>query len=463
MVGEEEPHPERRALLAWIAAYAALLVVVFVAYRGTLDQGFVADDFAHLLFLREAKAPLWRYLSPTFSYSDPVTVARYLPVKLYLLLVLERRFGLDAAPYHAIALLVHALNALLVGHLARTSFRDRTVGALSALLFAVARVNAQNVCWVGCFPNLVGATFLFASVALYLRRGAWSWTLGPVLLFLSFCCRPDALASVAFLVPLWIKDAVLERRSEPARFAIFASIGAVAFLVLSFISLRHFPEPGLALGVSPRRFYAFGADLFAPWEAPAQVKAAVVIGVVVAAAAQRDRRLYYALYGLGVGAALWTVLVYLKLTPRYFYVYTALSSMVVAVLLRRACCRVLGRQRAGAQRGAALALGLTFCGWNLWQVQRTEVVWFDYLSIPGRKLLQLYQEQRAQGATRPLRVRMEPHTLLTDADLAYFKPYLEVVKDGAATVIVDTEAARFVRYYGSDFGNAFWFFPWFEP
>jgi hypothetical protein len=453
---------EKRGILTWAAAYAALLLVAFFAYGGTLSQFFVADDFAHLLFLRDMKAPLWRYLSPAFSYSDPVTAARYLPVKVYLLLLLERTFGLHAAPYHALSIAVHAFAALLVGHLAGTSFRDRTVGALSALLFATSRLNAQNVCWMVCLPNLAGAALLFASLALYLRRGPWSWILGPALLFLSFFCRSDAAVSVAFFVPLWIEDAVLERRREAARFAILTSIGALVFLVLSLVSLRCFPEPGMALGVAPRRFYAFVADLFAPWEAPAPLKAAVALGIVAVAAAQRDRRLHLALFGIGLGATVWTVLVYLALTPRYFYVYTALSSTIVAVLICRACRRVLSRCEASASRAAALALGLAFCAWSLRAVRHEEVVWFDYLSVPGRKLMALYEQQRAKGETAPLRVRMDPHPLLDYADMVYFEPYLKVVLDDSATVIVDTEAERFVRHYGRDFGAAYWYFPWFE-
>src|SRR5258708_4425002 len=122
MDGEAATQPWKRGILTWIAAYAALSFVVFVAYHGTLDQFFA------------------------------------------------------------------------------------------------------------------GAALLCGAVALYLRRGPWSWTLGPVLLFLSFLCRSDAAVSVAFLVPLWIRDAVLERRPEAARFAVLALAGTVAFLVLSFIS-----------------------------------------------------------------------------------------------------------------------------------------------------------------------------------------------------------------------------------
>lgn len=450
--------PARRAA-AWGGAYLALLIFVFAAYHGTLRQFFVADDFTHLAFLREVRAPLHCYLDPTFIYSDPVTSARYLPIKIYCLLFFERAFGLHALPYHLASILLHALNALLAGHLAGTVFRDRVTGAVAAILFASSRLAAQNVCWMVCIPNLLGAALLFAAVAIYLRReaGLGSGVLAALLLLMSFLCRSDAAVSVAFLLPWWTRDAVIERRRASWGFVIGAAIAAGIALVLGAVSLRYFPEPKMRLGFEPRRFLVFLADLFAPGNIPAAAKVVAVIVVLGAAGLARDRRVLYALWGVALGAAMWTVVVYLKLTPRYFYVYTALSSMIVASLVVRAARRLL------ASRGeiAALALALLVAGWSARSIARYDVVWFDYLSTPGRKLVALMEQRRAEGATEPLRVTMTPHPLLIDADGAFFKPYLVVVRDGTHTATVDTEAARFVSYYGEDFGKAFWYFPWF--
>jgi hypothetical protein len=455
--------PCHRRLGTWLAAYVALLLVVYVAYAGTLDQFFIADDFAHLGSLREVRAPLYRYLDPTFSYSDPVTRARYVPLQMFVLLALTRSFGLHAAAYHAVSIAVHAANALLVGHLSRVVLRSAAAGALSALLFAVTRVNAQNVCWMGCIPNLVGTTLVFSSVALYLRRrGLASWLLGPILLVASLLCRSDFVVAVAFLIPLWARDAILRRRRSAARFAILAFAGTGAVLVLERISLQHFPEPRMEMGVAPRRFFAFLADLFAPWVAPPAIKAAVVIGVLGAAALTRDRRLVYALYGIALGAIFWTVVVYLALSPRYLYAYTALSAMVLASLLCRTHRRAATWIGERAALLVALTIGMLWCGWNVREVRRREVVWFDYLSTPTRTLALLHDQQRALGATVPLRVRMAPYLLLGKRDMAFFAPALQIVDDDTAAVTVDTEAARYARHYGEDFGKAYWYYPWLE-
>jgi hypothetical protein len=442
-------------------AFAALLLVVFATYQGTLRQFFIADDFTHLRFLRDDRTPFWRYLDPSSTYSDPVTLARYQPVKLFIMLALERAFGMDAAPYHAVSIVVHAMNALLVGYLGRAVFGARSVGALGALLFATSRLAAQNVCWMGCIANLVGTTFLLASVALYLRPrgGIGGAAIGAGLLFASFLCRSDAAVSVAFLAPLWVRDAVIERRRAARWYAGLAVLFTGAFLALSYVSQRCFPEPRMRFGVLPGRFAAFLADLFVPWEIPPALKAIVVFGLLLAAGTLRDRRVFYALYGIGLGAGFWTVVVYLNLTPRYFYAYAALSSLVVAVLIHRGAARLLG------PRGpvAAIAFGAIVAAWSAWIVAREDVVWFDYLSTPGRKLVALYERQKAAGASLPLRVSMKPYKLLTNSDERSFEPYLTVVYDGTETVTVDTEADRFVRYYGKDFGRAFWFIPWFIP
>jgi hypothetical protein len=110
----------------------------------------------------------------------------------------------------------------------------------------------------------------------------------------------------------------------------------------------------------------------------------------------------------------------------------------------------------------ALAIGMLWCGWNVREVRRREVVWFDYLSTPTRTLALLHDQQRALGATVPLRVRMAPYPLLGKRDMPFFAPALQIVDDDTAAVIVDTEAARYARYYGADFGRAYWYYPWLE-
>ncbi len=450
----------RPPLRAWLLAYAGLLLVVCAVYSGTLRQFFVADDFTNLAYLRDAEAPLWRWLDPAFRYSDPVTHTRYLPGRVYLLLLLVRSCGLVAARYHAVALLVHAGNALLVGHLGRTLFPARGTGALAALLFATARVNAQAVCWISCLPSLVGTSLLFASAAVYLgrERGVARRVVSLLLLFASLSLRADAAVSLAFFASLWARDALREQGRAARVTAWLGLAGAGAYAALTWINLRCFPDPKMALGLSPGRFYAFLADAFAPFEAPAAVKAAVVVGVVAATAMLRDRRASCALYGLALGALFWAVMTYLALTPRSFYACTCLSSVLLATLLRRAGGGLLGARSAPR---AALFVGVVFCAWSAWEVRRREVVWFDYLATPGAALFRLHEQQRAAGATAPLRVRMAPYPLLIDADFAFFAPYLEVVKDEDAAVVVETGASQFARYYGEDFGPAFWYLPWF--
>lgn len=452
----ERPSPARNAVV--IGGYLALVLLVFAAYRGTLGQSFIADDFAHLHFLRGMRAPLLRYLDPTFSYSDPVTEARYLPIKLYCLLFFQRTFDLDAAPYHAASIALHALSALLVGHLATKVFDDRIVGVVAALLFATTPLNAQNVCWMVCIPNLLGALLLLFAVAISLRPQAGiGAALGVTsLLWMSFLCRSDTASALAFLVPLWLYEAKVKGRRVAWQFIAGALVAGGVTAVLGAVNLRYFPEPGMRLGLAPQRFFAFLLDLWTPFSIPLIVRVALVAGVLFAAVKERDRRIGYMLYGIALGGATWTVVVYLRLTPRYFYAFSALSSMILAALLVRSARRLM------PSRGdvAALALTSLIAVFGARTIARDEVVWFDYLSGPGRALIALKQERRAEGAKEPLRVAMTPHLLLTYPDTAFFRPELAIVRDGSAAVTVDTQAPWFVRYYGEDFGNAFWRHPW---
>ncbi len=76
---------------------------------------------------------------------------------------------LDARPFHAANLLLHALNVLLVfGLLRRLTQRDWAAGA-GALLFAVHPLQVESVAWVTGLTDLLGAFFSLLALGEHVR------------------------------------------------------------------------------------------------------------------------------------------------------------------------------------------------------------------------------------------------------------------------------------------------------
>ena len=164
----------RRSVL-WLPALAAALL-----YLPALRGGFVWDDPLFLVdtpFYREAAdwdAALTRPFLLSPNYYRPLAVATFL-AKL-------RLFGLNPAAFHLTNLLLHALNAALVGALAarltgaRGARADgrRLLPALAAgLLYAAHPALVESVGFISARFDLLMTTLLLATLNLEQRLTGW--------------------------------------------------------------------------------------------------------------------------------------------------------------------------------------------------------------------------------------------------------------------------------------------------
>ncbi|MCB1162095.1 MAG: hypothetical protein H6693_01500 [Candidatus Latescibacteria bacterium] len=173
---------------AWREALFALLLVALTLglYWGALRVFFSTDD---LLFLLRAKG-----VEPW-----AMGTRRLLSVRVFFS-VCWALFGERAALYHVLILLLHALNAWLLGRVAgRLGLSDRGA-ALAALLFLVSPVAFTSLHWISGVQDVMMATFALAALWAWLRRGAaraWSESLALVF-YLAAILSKEA----AFLLPV---------------------------------------------------------------------------------------------------------------------------------------------------------------------------------------------------------------------------------------------------------------------
>ena len=157
--GDEKAKPVTRDLLLALALVSAILL----AFLPVWHAGFIWDDNRYvtenpLLTASDGLRRIW------FSLDSP---SQYFPLT-YTTFYLERLlWGFHPAGYHAVNLLLHAANALLVWRLLA---RLRVPGAwLAAALFALHPVQVESVAWITERKNVLMGFFFLLSLLAWTR------------------------------------------------------------------------------------------------------------------------------------------------------------------------------------------------------------------------------------------------------------------------------------------------------
>jgi tetratricopeptide (TPR) repeat protein len=175
--------PRGRASLDVLAALGLVALVVAV-FRPVLDAGFVNwdDDLIVTGNARYRGLDLghlrWMATSLHGGHWEPLT---------WLSLAVDHAlWGMDPRGYHATALALHAVNAVLVFALARALFPAlRTAGAAAAAaLFAVHPLRVESVAWVSERRDVLSASLFLLATLLWVRharRGGGAFASGALI------------------------------------------------------------------------------------------------------------------------------------------------------------------------------------------------------------------------------------------------------------------------------------------
>jgi tetratricopeptide (TPR) repeat protein len=186
------PSPAAKAVLAdkpWLLALV-LVIVTLLVYLPVWHAGFVWDDERFITSNHMLQAPdgLYRIWFTTEAMD-------YYPLTSSFWWLQWRLWGTNAAGWHAVNILFHAANVVLVWMVLR---RLKIPGAwLAALLFAVHPVNVATAAWISEQKNTLSMLFFALSILWYLRfddEGGWRWY---------------GISLSAFLLALFSKTAVV--------------------------------------------------------------------------------------------------------------------------------------------------------------------------------------------------------------------------------------------------------------
>ncbi len=237
---------------AW--PYLLLAALAFGVYANTLGNGFVSDDNALVLanpLVTDAGAipkifgrAAWSAVGTAANYYRP------LPTLMHFLLY--RAFGFDATAFHAMMVLFHVANTLLVFALARRLLASRDAALVAAILFAVHPIHNEAVAWIAV-PDVVMTLPVLAALLIFARveekPAAAQIAMISMLFFLALLSKEPG----AMLLPLLIAYEFLCLRRFPKNYAMYAVLAGVfaIYLVLRVHALGALaPAQGLHHSVS---------------------------------------------------------------------------------------------------------------------------------------------------------------------------------------------------------------------
>jgi hypothetical protein len=212
-----------------------LVALTLLVYITAILSGFVWDDDTHLIdnmVLKEYGLYRSWFTSEQFNYWPVTWTSYWLEYQLW---------GLNPTGYHAVNVLVHAANALLIW---RILIQLNVPGAwMAAVVFAVHPVNVESVAWISQQKNTLSMFFFLLSLLWYLRfdysghRGLY-WT--AVSLFVLAMLSKGAVATlpVVLLMCVWWLRKTISHRDLLGSLPFFAVSALMSIVEIWFQYVR---------------------------------------------------------------------------------------------------------------------------------------------------------------------------------------------------------------------------------
>lgn len=256
--------------------FGLLLVLTFFIYGRTVKYDFVWDDErTHLSNNPELVsgnlAHFWE--APYEGLYIPVSYTIW--GTIYKVAPKDAKGNLKPGVFHAINILLHLINGLLVFMLIRLFVPHLAGAALGAALFMLHPLQVESVAWVSEFRGLLATAFALGSMYTYwsiterTKQLLLRYTLIGVLFVLALLSKPSV---VVVPVMVFIADVMLLHKPWK-RSAVVAGVGILLSLPIMYITSKSQPADNIAfvppiwtrplLALDALNFYLM--KLFAPF------------------------------------------------------------------------------------------------------------------------------------------------------------------------------------------------------
>ncbi len=145
-------------------ALGVIILISIIVYLPIFPNAFLQwDDSSYI-----ENNPLVHSFNLGEIFSQNV-MGNYHPFTILILAVEYHLFGLNPAGYHAINLILHLLNTLLVFYAVYLLSDKALVGLVASLLFGIHPLHVESVAWISELKDLLYTLFFLASYVYYLK------------------------------------------------------------------------------------------------------------------------------------------------------------------------------------------------------------------------------------------------------------------------------------------------------
>lgn len=147
-----------------------IVVAALICYLPSIGGEFILnwDDGIYVVENVAAHGFSAANLKAAFS---SIYVGNYAPLHIVSYMLDFTLWGLAPAGYHAVSIVLHAVNGALFYLLLRLMSMETRTALLAALLFVLHPVQVESVAWISQRKNLLCTTFSLASFILYIKSG----------------------------------------------------------------------------------------------------------------------------------------------------------------------------------------------------------------------------------------------------------------------------------------------------
>lgn len=174
----------KRSLLQHPLLLVAFAVAIAV-YARFLSFGHISWDDPEMVFRNKAV----RDFDLSALLRDHF-VGNYIPVTMLMHALSWSLFGDHAGGHHAVNILLHLLNGVLVFRLGQALIRNKDVATLGAIVFLLHPVQIESVGWISELKTILSTTFYLWSALIYLRyceQGVKTYWIAALGLFVLGC------------------------------------------------------------------------------------------------------------------------------------------------------------------------------------------------------------------------------------------------------------------------------------
>jgi tetratricopeptide (TPR) repeat protein len=293
------------------AFYLIIICVTFISFYPCLNNGFVNWDDQELLTNNQSvQHPSLQNIGRLFTRFYCGT---YIPLTLMSFAAEHRLFKDNPAPCHALNIILHVANALLVLWLVSLISKNPWVAFIAALIFAVHPLRVESVAWIAERKDVLFAFFYLLAIITYIYYAGRARLL---LYFASLACFILALFAkgIAATLPfvLLLFDYFQNRRGRVIimnklpyfAFAVLFTVIAISaqktlpghsfpffknIFIMSYVLLFYIGKTIFPLGLSP--LYPFPTTIVSkmPWQFLLAPIILIIITVSVIVASRRSK------------------------------------------------------------------------------------------------------------------------------------------------------------------------------